>query len=527
MRILRKARSADLTVGLVLLGIVAFAISAYVAMVTPPLYGPDEAAHAAYAMALLDGDLPTIDTPMIDDPARFPQVSATLANRDDAHRDVWTANHPPLYYAMSAPLLAVADSWHQPGAGLLGMRLLNGLGMALSVVLVGLIARELVPGRPAVALLATVLATACGTALALGGQIFNDGPGNAAASLTLLAAARMLTCGPSRGRIVVAAIAGTAAVGFRAPGMVAVALCAAAAGYAVLSRPGPRSVRRWLAATGAAAIAGGVPALCFGWFYLRNIRLYGDLGATRALLEKFDREPRATSLVEVAFDPDAYVRQFRGLFLRAVNPPELSPAPVALLALALLGLLLTALPTARTQRRWTLGPGLTLAWVMLLTHAVLIEYSIWSFFVDGGNRHVRYAFPILPLLLTLVAVGLLGLVARIPDRPAARLDLLGTMVFSAFLFVVTFALHLQGAGEHRLERGPFLSGHTVGPVGYGTALAIGVAAAIAFLVWLSQHTSIQRRHDEVRADGLDGSVGVPDLSGHDELRQPDRARLAP
>jgi dolichyl-phosphate-mannose-protein mannosyltransferase len=481
-------------VGFCLLGIVAFSISAYVAMATPPLHGPDEAAHAAYAMSLMDGDLPTIDTPMIHDPERYPQLAATLDGRiedrrdawTDDHLDVWTANHPPLYYAISVPLVAVADWWDRPGAALLGMRLLNALGIALSVVLVGLIARELVPRRPAVALLATALATGCGTALTLGGYIFNDGPGDAASSLTLLAGVWLLTRGPSRGRIVLATLAGTAAVGFRAPGLFAVAVCAAAAFCAVLLLP-DSPVRRWLRATGAAAIVGGVPALAFGWFYVRNLRLYGDLGATAALLEKFDRRPRARSLLEVTLEPSSYTSQFRGLFFRVpsrVSPQELVPAPTVLLVLALLGLAVTALVAIRTRPRWPVPLRLAACWVMLVAHAALIEYSIWSFFVEGGNRHVRYAFPILPFLLTLVAVGLLGLIAWIPRRSAARLELIGTAVLGLFLLVGAFALQVQSVSRLDLSRGPFLSGHTVGVAGYGTALAVGIAAAVAFLVWL-------------------------------------------
>lgn len=481
------ARGSEVAVGLVLLGVVAFSISAYVAMVTPPLYGPDERAHAAYAMALMAGDLPTIDTPMIDDPERFPQVSAAMAGQDEAHRDVWTANHPPLYYWLSVPVLGVADWLHRPGAGLLGMRLLNGLGTAASVVLVGLIARELVPRRPAVALLAAVLATACGTALALGGQIFNDGLGNAAASLTLLAGLRMLRDGPTRRRIVLATLAGTAAAGLRLPGVIAVGLVSAVAFYAVLSAPrAGTALRRWLTASGAAAVVAGVPALAFGWFYVRNVRLYGDPGATAALLEKFDRRPRASGVIEVALDPLFYIIQFRGLFLRAVNPQWLLPLPTVALLLVMASLLTTGAVMVGARRRWAVSRGVVAGWLLVLAHAALIEYSIMSFFADGGNRHVRYAFPMLPLILTVVAVGALGLIAWIPRQSTLRLDLIGTAGFSALLLLVSFGLHLQGAGQHRLDRGAFLSGHTVTSLGYGTALAVGIATAVVFLVWLGR-----------------------------------------
>jgi hypothetical protein len=492
IRILRAFHRDELMVGLVLLGIVAFSVSAYVAMANPPLSGPDERSHAAYAIALMAGDLPTIDTPVIDDPARFPQVSASLEGRDPDRSDVWTANHPPLYYLISVPLLAAADWLDQPGAGLLAMRLLNALGMAISVVLVGMVARELVPGRPAVALLATTLAAASGTALAIGGSIFNDGLGIAASTLTLFAGVRLLTAGPTRGRIALAALAGAAAVGLRAPGMISVVLCAAAALYAVWrsQRDGP-AARRWLRAAGAGAVVAGVPAVAFGWFYARNLLLYGDVGATAALLEKFDRQPRGLVLADVATDPELYFFQFRALFmqgvtLRAMDLPWLRYTPRVLLLVVLVGLMTAVLAWwIHSQRGRRLPPrGLVLAWVMMAAHAALIEYSIMSFYIQGGNRHIRYILPVLPLLMTVVAVGLLGLLAGIRADARPRWELIATGVWSAVLLGSMFVLQVVTVEAVSVDRGPLLSGPSTSATGYGSALAVGVAAALGFLVWL-------------------------------------------
>lgn len=511
MRLLGAARNHEFLVGLVLLGIVAFSISAYVAMAAPPLSGPDERSHAAYAIALMHGDLPTIDTPVLDDPERFPQISAHLDRQGSApRRDVWTANHPPLYYLISVPLLAVADWSGQPGAGLLAMRLLNAFGVAIGVVLVGLTARELVPRRPAVTLLATVLAVATAPVLAMGSQIFNDGLGNAASALTLLAGIRMLKYGPSRGRIVLAALAGTAAVGFRAPGVFAVALCACAAFYAAWRAPQVgAAARRWLVASGAAAVVAGVPALAFGWFYARNIRLYGDIGATAALLDKFDREPLRRSLIEVATDPLFYVFQFRSFFLRGVNEraagdyrPLLWAAPRVLLLMVVIGLMVSLLVSisSRKGRPWP-RRELVLAWVMMAVHAALIEYSLMSFYLDGGSQHARYTFPMLPLMLTVTAVGLLGLVAAVRNPPGPRLELLATVGWSALLLVAGFGLQIQVVMHDELDRGPFLSGHTTSALGYGSALTVGIVAALAFLVWLGRRVPVRSAGGEPVPDG--------------------------
>jgi hypothetical protein len=82
---------------LLLLALVALGVSVHVALLAPPLWDNDERAHAGYALEVMHGRLPTIDTPVPNDRAKHPQIAASLhVQRDQAHRDIWTANHPPL-----------------------------------------------------------------------------------------------------------------------------------------------------------------------------------------------------------------------------------------------------------------------------------------------------------------------------------------------------------------------------------------------------------------------------------------------
>ena len=132
---------SQVTVCLILLGVLGFAMSAQYAIGMAPLLKADEKQHAAYAIVLSQGVLPTIDTNTPADPVRYPQFAEALFGLDEPRRDIWVANHPPLFYVMSLPLVWLGDA--VGGAAgvnvtLLGMRLLNALGYALSIILIGL-----------------------------------------------------------------------------------------------------------------------------------------------------------------------------------------------------------------------------------------------------------------------------------------------------------------------------------------------------------------------------------------------------
>ena len=62
------------------------------------------------------------------------------------------------------------------------------------------------------------------------------------------------------------------------------------------TRPAP-TARDQLRSAGRVALIGLGPAVVvFGWFYARNVVLYGDIGASQYLLEMFRRERRGSVL---------------------------------------------------------------------------------------------------------------------------------------------------------------------------------------------------------------------------------------
>ncbi|MGH3728052.1 MAG: hypothetical protein ACRDTU_04785 [Micromonosporaceae bacterium] len=502
-------------VALALLAMVSFGISLKFAFDMPLLWGADERAHAGYTIDVMEGRLPTIHTPVLDDPARFPELSASLDGWKTVGRQIWVANHPPLYYLLTAPLMAVAEWLGVPAAGFLAMRVVNAAGTAASVVLVGLIARELVPGRRSVPLLAAAIAASASTLAMEGGYGYNDGLAAVAGSATLLYGIRLLRRGPRRGLLVAAALTGALAAGLKAPNLVAVAACTLMAGIAVLLY-GPK--RRWLAAAGTATLVGGVPALGFGWFYLRNLYLYGDLTAASALFTAFGRRSHYTVL-ETITSVDFQRHLFESFWIRPGYDPHLRPIPDALFAAAVIGLLLLLAdwlrrryaapgtpsvpgpqaaadgpsaagtpPSVTGQRCQPAGPVAAVparraAWCALLGHAVLLFLLLSQFRSGGGYLSQRYLLPVMPITATLLAVGVCRLAEVVPTRDRQRWQAMVSMLVSTGMLGLAFvAYRASMVSVERSAKVPGLEHSAL--EGPAPALALGVAAlaALGFVI---------------------------------------------
>ncbi|MGY0535947.1 ArnT family glycosyltransferase [Nocardioides sp. YJ-D4] len=418
------------TICVLLLGVLGFAMSAQVAIAMPALFKADERAHAAYAVALSQGTLPTIDTDIPDDPARYPQLAESLFGADEAHRDIWVANHPPLFYAMSLPLVWLGDAVGSPGLTLLGMRLLNALGFALTTIMVGLLARELVPRRPAVPVIASAMCIGCGAMTFVGGGIYNDGWSSAAAFMTLYLGFRMIRQGVTRERLIAAAAVGVAAAGFRSTGLVAVLFLGACVLVAMwLREPSLRTFLRgtFWRAVGIAACIGMAPVVVFGWFYVRNIELYGDPTASGSLFEKFGREPNGTTLFQLV-NPEFYGHLLGSLWTDGNIANTWSQAAVIVLTLTLAGLVLDAAAKANPRRtgvlrRIRLAPQSTMQhrqdlaiWALLGGYCLLILINVAGFIAGGGWIHARYAVPFLPFLAAGAGIAALRLGRLLPLR---------------------------------------------------------------------------------------------------------------
>jgi len=342
-----------------------------------PSWGNDEPAHIGYVASLAEGRLPTIESDIVDDPARFPGTATEFRGWDEEHGDIWTANHPPLFHLAMVPVWWVASE-HQ-SAMIITMRLVNTLGFATWLFLVGVLARELVPRRPAVSALAVVVAAAP-TLVLRSAFLVNDGWASASALLLLLTTIRMMRGTVTPERIAVTVAAGTIAAGTRAQGVLLVALCAGALLVVLVRREG------WSRGWGVAAAVGGIPAAAWGWFYLRNLHLYGDLTGQDALLEKFERAP-VPSLDRID------------------NIPGLTEPTLSTLIVIVAALVLVPVALVRSVRRR--GVRLDAAWLLLAIHALVTLQNVVAFLATGGGFHDRYLMQVMPLLATATAVGML------------------------------------------------------------------------------------------------------------------------
>lgn len=124
------------------------AIGALYAVYTPPWQVPDEPAHYNYVRTLATtGQFPIIEAGDYDQEYQNRLVFETRFSAglsiDPLRYEDW---QPPLYYALAAPVFALA------GGSLAALRLLSVLLGAGVVILAFLIARPIYPARPAVAL---------------------------------------------------------------------------------------------------------------------------------------------------------------------------------------------------------------------------------------------------------------------------------------------------------------------------------------------------------------------------------------
>lgn len=400
-------------VGLVGILVAFVAIATLFALQQPPFVGADEKAHLGYAHEVANGSLPTIDDrPSI--PAWADQwMAESIYTQIDENRTIWVANHPPLFYVSVAPLVWYSELTHRPDGGLLLLRFANIAYGAVGLAFTYAIALELTRSRR-LALLSTGVAAMTTQLYASLSLAMSDGMTFAAGAAVTWAGLRCVQRGTTTRNLTLLAVTTAIATGARAVTMlVAFAVVAVVALFEFLNASGDTR-DRWRAA-GRVCLAGVLPAvLLFGWFYLRNIALYGDIGASSYLLERFDREPNG-SILATLFDGPLW----RSLYTRSMSPfTYRGPQPPGMWIVAVLGIagLVLATVSRCTGDRDGAGNRYRLARrsiLLLLVGVALIVLYIAQHVSGGGYLHPRYAFPVLASIATLLVVGLDRIVPRI------------------------------------------------------------------------------------------------------------------
>ena len=410
--------------GLVAVVVAFIGIGAMHALQQPPFFPTDETAHVGYAQEIASGRLPQIrEFPEVPVEARQWQAERSMAN-DTRYRGVWVANHPPLHYIAVAPLIWISRATGAADGGLILMRFANVAFAAVGVVFTFLLASELTRRNHRLALLAAALAALVPQGHAVFSQALNDGLGFAAATAVVWAGARclrrvdMLT---KRDLTLLAATA-TVAFGSRAATMLLAIAVVGVVSLHRFARPAP-SGRVQGRRAGRVALIGLAPAtIIFGWFYARNMVLYGDIGASQYLLDMFRRQ-RKGSVLDMIVRWSMWSNVYEGLMSPTTRRRLVPPGSLVITTIAAVGVGITFI-TGRIGRgenssvdagpdpaevtgdrvdqastlRWQLALGIV---TLMLTALTIAQHA-----AGGGNAHARYAMPAIGVAAVLVVIGM-------------------------------------------------------------------------------------------------------------------------
>jgi 4-amino-4-deoxy-L-arabinose transferase-like glycosyltransferase len=440
------------------------------ALVTPPFEASDELWHYPMLRHLADGNpLPV-------------QVF------DPAQAGPWKqeASQPPLYYYLGAALtfwidtgdmdqvrlenphvdngLITADGninlvIHDPAASrwqgtLLAVtlvRLFSVLLGAVTVYLTYAIGKQVAPQRPEIGLGAAALNAFTPMFLFISGAVNNDNLAVPLASLALLLLIRTVTAAPPAASprqwvgawLLIGVVIGLAILTKQgALGLLPLAWGAAfIASWQVLRRRGPAGSGRLLVWQLLRALAWSLvrfavlllPVLLIaGWWYYRNLTLYGDWLGWNAFIAVLGQRARPASLLQLWGERRGFLMSYWGLF-GGVNVPMANWVYTLLNGLLLLGAAGFGLYLFKETRAWRRAKAVrgrtfqalvlnvlgfvtahfALVVCFLFATAVVIGLARWA--TTTWSSQGRLVFTAISALNVLLAAGLVG---WMPHRPA-------------------------------------------------------------------------------------------------------------
>lgn len=426
----------------------------------------------------------SLATPIFEPPDEvfhFPVIdhiadTGTLPVQDTGVETLWhqEGSQPPLYYMLSALLVLPVDrsdlearQVRNPHARIgVGLATDNQVtvkhdwdaesfpwsGTALAVHIVRLfsvalsigtviacyhIARLAVPGAPAVHITAVLLATFNPMFLFISGAINNDNLINLLSAVTLALLLVIWRTGLTRRRLWLLAVLMALASLSKLSGL---ALYPTAALVVLLVHLRDRRPLRDLLTAGVIVVA--VWAVLAGWWYARNIQLYGEITGMDRMLDIYGTRGGTPSASDLYDEFEGLRLSFWGVFgmLNVIAPQWWFDYADALAILALLGFVVwlarfvvtrrtrhAAHPANDTPPVWTL-PGIRQrlvhpfwhdaipVWVLVL-HTLVVFAALINWTIRVPASQGRLLFPVLGALMTLVALG----VAQLPPRRARPL----------------------------------------------------------------------------------------------------------
>lgn len=424
------------------------------AVVTPVFEASDELWHYPMIRHLADGN--PLPVQVFDPAAAGPWKQE--------------ASQPPLYYYLGAALTFWIDTadmeqvrWqnphvnngvitadgnnnlviHDPNANpwqgtLLAVHIVRFFSILLGAVTVYLtfrIAKEVAPARPDIALGAAAVTAFMPMLLFISGAVNNDNliiPLAALALLLMIQAVtkqqatvvRWLLIGVVIGLAALTKISGVGLLAL-AVGTIFIARWQASAGKVSL-----RSLFRLLVETMGWLFVVLVPVLLIaGWWYYRNVVLYGDWRGWTAFIAVLGERPHAADLAQLWHERDGFMMAYWGLF-GGVNVPMWMGIYTILntvLILSVVGFAVYVFMQMKTERArignfpfrlQTLIPTLLnlvvdyFPLVICLLWSAAIVYGLVDWATTTWSSQGRLVFSALPALSTLMVVGLVGWLPR-------------------------------------------------------------------------------------------------------------------
>lgn len=399
-----------LTAILALYLVVAVAFSA----ATPIFEAPDEPEHFFYARYLAQtGRLPVAEKGTLwaqeatQPPLYYALTAAILAGVDTSDAEAMAQRNP--HAAIGVPLYpdnknayvhtdAERFPWRGTALAVHLARLLSVALGALTVWMTYLLAQEAGFGH-GVALAAAAAVAFLPQFGFISGAVNNDNLVTALCAVGLWAAMRYLRLGPSPRRAAVLGMLAGLATLAKLSGAGLLVLVALAGTWRAWRR---RDVA-WLRDVGIALAAW---AILVGWWLARNAAVYGDFTATARMVEMMGRRTGEVSLAALWGELRGLVSSFWGMF-GWFNVP----APTAMYrmfnALALAAVVGWAVRVARRQGMATPRAAVWLVLWVLIILAALVQWTARTLASQG-----RLMFPALPALAVLFAAGWEGLWPR-------------------------------------------------------------------------------------------------------------------
>lgn len=460
-------------------------LGAVYALVTPVFEASDELWHYPMVRHLADGN----------------PLPVQVFDPDAAGPWKQQASQPPLYYYLGAALTfwidtgdmprvrrlnphvntgmitadgntnlvvhdPAADPWQGTLLAVRIVRLASVLLGAMTVLLTYLIAREVAPGRPEIALGAAAVNAFMPMFLFISGAVNNDNLVIPLASLGLLLMMRAVRRGAEERHPLTAG----KRVGWRLPEWGTWLLLGAIIGLAALAKisgvgllflalgtiflarrqataeaTSPSLLLRLAWQTAGRFLLLLIPALSIaGWWYYRNLTLYGDWSGWNAFVAVLGQRPQPAGLAQLWSERAGFLASYWGLFggLNVPMPPWIYALFNTLLLAAAVGFPLYLFQLLRQERgsemqtagkpqaiidRFLFIISRHFPLLLCLLWAAAIVYGLIQWATLTWSSQGRLVFTAISALTTLLVLGLAG---WLPRRPATAV--LGALALSLF-----------------------------------------------------------------------------------------------